>query len=147
MNKKLILTLVVLAAVGLGIYLIYGIPKYEAPMQEKPAATKTPSKTTTTAPQTTTPTYQSAPQPPAGGLVQVAVKGFAFVGKDVRIDAGTTIMWKNFDAVPHTVTSDTGVFDKTLLPGQTFSYKFNTPGIYMYKSSIDQGMTGSITVR
>lgn len=132
MNKKILIAIAVLAIAGLGIYLLFLSKPAQSPSQE----TNQPSDTT-------------AQKPPASsGLVAVDIKGFAFVGKTTTISAGTKVIWKNYDAAPHTVTENTGLFDsKTLLKDQSFSYTFTQPGIYRYHCGIHPEMQGEIFVK
>jgi plastocyanin len=63
------------------------------------------------------------------------------------VEAGTTVTWTNNDAMAHTVTSTTGLFNSdTLLPTKKFSYKFTTPGSFSYKCLIHSNMSGTIKV-
>ncbi len=57
--------------------------------------------------------------------------------------------WVNNDTVPHTATSDTGVWDSgTLNPGQSFSFTFNDAGTFPYHCAIHgaASMSGTIVV-
>lgn len=65
------------------------------------------------------------------------------------IASGTTVTWINQDSVPHTVTSDTGVFDSgTMAPGASFTFTFQQVGTYPYHCTIHgaQSMSGVILV-
>ena len=71
----------------------------------------------------------------------------------LNIQLGDTVIWTNVDSEVHTVssanvTSDGGVyFHETLLPGETYSVTFDTPGTYFYSCMIKfHGMTGIIRV-
>ena len=65
----------------------------------------------------------------------------------VVIGVNNTVTWMNNDAVPHTVTSDTGVFDSgAISQGGTFSYTFTTPGTYNYHCSYHPWMHGTVIV-
>ncbi|MFQ5970291.1 MAG: plastocyanin/azurin family copper-binding protein [Nitrososphaerales archaeon] len=64
-----------------------------------------------------------------------------YVPAEARIDTGTLLLWTNLDNVSHTVSSgepnngDTwGLFFQSplLKPGETFEWKFNTPGEFPY---------------
>ncbi|VVB57167.1 Plastocyanin [uncultured archaeon] len=60
---------------------------------------------------------------------------------------GAAVTWTNEDSAPHTITSSTGAFDSgTLQQGQSFSFKFDTPGTYEYHCAIHSRMKGKITV-
>lgn len=84
----------------------------------------------------------SAQQPAA-----VRIADFSFSPKDITVQAGTTVTWTNEGRAPHTVTADKGAFDsKRMSPGATFSFTFDTPGVYDYHCDIHPSMTGKVTV-
>jgi len=85
---------------------------------------------------------------PAGGAVAVSIEDFAFGPAGLTINVGDTVTWtNNEEGVPHTTTSDDGVWDsKNLSPGDTFSFTFDQPGTYTYHCSIHPSMTAAITV-
>ena len=95
---------------------------------------------------------QAGPPPPPtcdAGTTQVDVQDFTFVPQTLTVAQGTTVCWTNTGQSPHTVTSSTGLFDSgTMMPGDIFSFTFDTPGTFDYicipHESI--GMVGSITV-
>jgi len=93
------------------------------------------------------------PQPlAAGGTVTVPMQNFAYQPQDLVIPVGTTVTWVNEDSAPHTVTSDEGLWDSKLLDqGQSFSFKFDKPGKYLYYCTFHgnpggAGMVGTVTV-
>src|SRR5690348_4278785 len=73
-----------------------------------------------------------------------------FVPDPIMINVGTTVTWTDVTAtIPHTTTSDTGVWDSgTVNPGGVFSFTFNTPGTFAYHCAFHKtrGMVGTITV-
>jgi plastocyanin len=72
----------------------------------------------------------------------------AFNPGDVMIDAGTTVTWKNADAVAHTSTSDgSGWNSGSVAPGGQFSQAFPTTGTFPYHCAIHPGMVGNVVVR
>ena len=78
----------------------------------------------------------------------VTIKTFMFTPMAVSVTAGSTVTWKNADEEPHTVTSETGLFRSGGLDtDQTFSFKFDKPGVYKYSCSIHPQMIGTITVK
>ena len=108
-----------------------------------------------------TPTYTAPTAPPAPGqvpagatIVNIPVsavgKGSAAYGVNpLVVTMGTTVTWVNQDSMPHTATSDSGVWDSgTLTQGQTFSFVFSTPGTFPYHCSIHgvASMSGTIQV-
>ncbi len=68
----------------------------------------------------------------------------------IVINVGDTVMWTNTSTgIPHTTTSDTGLWDSgTMNPGATFSHTFTAPGTYLYHCTfhVNLGMVGSIIV-
>jgi plastocyanin len=78
----------------------------------------------------------------------VSIEGFTFTPDPILVAAGTTVRWTNNDSVPHTVTSSpAGLFDSgTLLPGESFEFRFDTPGSYPYFCAIHPIMTGTVMV-
>ena len=82
-----------------------------------------------------------------------AVSKSVYTPAMLNIQLGDTVTWTNIDSEVHTVssanvTSDGGVyFHETLLPGETYSVTFDTPGTYFYSCMIKfHGMTGIIWV-
>ncbi|MBI4296249.1 MAG: cupredoxin domain-containing protein [Chloroflexi bacterium] len=60
---------------------------------------------------------------------------------------GATAVWTNSGRFPHTVTSDTGLFDSGMLkPGDNFSFSFQSPGTYAYHCIYHSGQAGTILV-
>lgn len=105
------------------------------------------------------PTYQ----PGGGGHVctptstQVCMTNSAFNPSSLTIAHGTTVTWKNGDAINHTVGNATGSADTYtsgfIAAGGTFSHTFATPGTFDYYCGIHgadgnppTGMRGTITV-
>jgi plastocyanin len=81
------------------------------------------------------------------GTNEVFIQGMAFNPGTITVAAGTTVTWTNKDAVSHTVTSTTNLFDSgSLGTNGTFSYTFATAGSYPYKCKIHTYMTGTVTV-
>jgi plastocyanin len=78
---------------------------------------------------------------------------FAFSPASLTIKAGTTVVWKNTTAAPHTVTSDDGkTFDSgsanpIAAQSGTFSFTFNTAGTFAYHCAIHPFMTATIIVQ
>jgi plastocyanin len=78
----------------------------------------------------------------------VVMKNFNFAPMALTVPAGTTVTWKNMDGEPHTVVSADGAFrSKALDENDSFSFKFDKPGVYKYLCSIHPKMMGTITVK
>jgi plastocyanin len=74
-------------------------------------------------------------------------KGFTPNTIHVVLGVNNTVVWTNDDFSPHTVTSDSGLFDSSVLSqGQTFSYTFQAPGTYHYHCFIHPWMTATVVV-
>jgi len=88
--------------------------------------------------------------PGVGGSTLVAIRGFAFLPDDLRIQAGSSVTWLNCEPAgteSHTSTSDQGVWQSPLLaPGDAFTQTFDTPGVFPYICAVHPFMTASITV-
>lgn len=93
---------------------------------------------------------QAAEAPPAESTgpasLAVTMRGFAYEPAYPTLNAGTTVTWTNMDREAHTVTSDGGLFDAEVGPGQTFSFTFDEPGIYFYSCIPHDWMIAEITV-
>ena len=99
-------------------------------------------------------------------LTAIALSAVALVGlgsaqdQELKVDArdywfeptyktvpvGTTVTWTNGDDESHTVTSDLGLFDQEIWPGDSWSYTFGQPGVYFYYCQPHDWMIGEITV-
>ncbi|MDP4222050.1 MAG: cupredoxin family copper-binding protein [Bacteroidota bacterium] len=81
------------------------------------------------------------------GTNEVWIQGMAFSPASITVTAGTTITWTNKDAVVHTVTSDTNLFDSgSVSTNGTFSHTFATSGTYPYHCTIHPSMTATVVV-
>ncbi len=86
------------------------------------------------------------PAPPKA--VTVPIKNFAFMQMSVTVAAGGSVTWKNMDGEPHTVVSTDGLFRSGGLDeGDSFTFRFQKPGVYKYICSIHPQMKASIVVR
>lgn len=88
-----------------------------------------------------------APTTPTTSTINISIKDMMFQPGNQTVMAGTTVVWMNNDAIPHTVTSDNGAFDSGIInPGQTFRMTFSAPGTFTYHCNIHPSMHGSISV-
>lgn len=78
---------------------------------------------------------------------EIIIDNFAFTPKELTVNSGTTITWKNNDKVVHTIVSQNLFESKTLKDGDQFTFTFNTPGEYNYYCSIHPSMRGKIIVK
>jgi plastocyanin/uncharacterized membrane protein YozB (DUF420 family) len=90
-----------------------------------------------------------APGPAA--VATVTVQNFTFEPKELTIRAGTTVTWHNAGG-RHTVESADGFLKSdTLISGQTYQKRFDTPGVYDYYcgnhgTTSGTGMIGRVIV-
>jgi plastocyanin len=83
---------------------------------------------------------------PAAAAVQIG--NFTFKAQVLTVKPGTTVTWTNADDIPHTVTSNNGVFkSKVLDSGDKFSFTFAKVGQFGYFCSLHPHMTGTIIVK
>ena len=81
------------------------------------------------------------------GANEVFIQGMAFNPATISVAAGTTITWTNKDAIAHTVTSSTNLFNSgSLSTGKTFTFTFASAGTFSYYCSIHPSMVASVTV-
>ncbi len=82
------------------------------------------------------------------GPNEVFIQGMAFDPFTITVQVGTTVTWSNRDAVDHTVTSDTGLFDSGLIPKDgTYTHTFSSAGTFNYHCTIHTYMTGTVVVQ
>jgi plastocyanin len=56
------------------------------------------------------------------------------------------VRWVNRDNVSHTTTSNSGIWDATLSPGERFARRFRRAGEFNYRCTLHTGMIGRIVV-
>ena len=112
-----------------------------------PTAGATPTSTPTVTP-TAVPTATPTSAPPPAGSVSATMVDNAFTPVNLSVAAGTTVVWTNTGARPHTVTANDRSFDSRYIDegGGTWSHTFSVPGTYSFVCTYHSGMTGSITV-
>lgn len=81
----------------------------------------------------------------AAARVDVSIVGMAFVPPTVLIPLGETVRWTNNDPIPHTATSDTGVWDSgNIAPGAFYERVFSAVGGFKYHCIYHPMMKGTI---
>jgi plastocyanin len=77
----------------------------------------------------------------------VLIQGFAFVPDTITINQGDSVVWINNDGVPHTSTSDEGLWDSgTLNNGESYILGFDSSGTFAYHCAIHPSMLGAVEV-
>ena len=98
---------------------------------------------------TNNPTYTKTTNPTTGtqGANDVYIQNMAFSPVSLTVIAGTTVTWTNKDAMTHTVTSDSTLFNSGNIPvNGVYSYTFATAGTFSYHCSIHPTMKAKVTV-
>jgi len=86
-----------------------------------------------------------AASPAAGARVEVSIADFQFDQASLTVAPGTTVVWTNTGAAPHTVSGvfgDSGLLD----PGQTFEFTFSDMGAFSYICNVHPDMRGEIII-
>ena len=79
---------------------------------------------------------------------KVTIANFEFTPGEIRIAPGETVTWTNVDGAPHGLEYHDNVRGTDLLlPGASFSRRFDRPGTYEYHCSVHPYMTGRVVVR
>jgi plastocyanin len=79
---------------------------------------------------------------------EVSISGMLFNPQTVTVTVNTTVTWTNNDAISHTVTSDTGLFNSgTLTQGGKFSFQFTSAGTFTYHCAFHPDMVGTVIVQ
>jgi plastocyanin len=97
------------------------------------------------------PCYHDFAIPPTttGTDTEIKLMPCAFSPTVSRIATGTTVVFRNGPDFTHLVTGanqDWGSRDVEVKPGQTVSYRFDSPGVYPYACALHRGMSGAIVV-
>jgi plastocyanin len=92
--------------------------------------------------------HWGAPTDTAAADVAVTIDNLAFAPATITVPVGTQVVWTNKQAgVPHTTTSDTGVWDSGILnTGATFSFTFKEAGTFAYHCNVHPTMHGTVVV-
>lgn len=83
------------------------------------------------------------------GAATVDIRDFAFAPGELRVKAGTTVVWHNHDSAPHTVRSvgPARTLDSPVMTaGMEFRFTFNEPGRYDYYCTVHPAMRASVIV-
>jgi plastocyanin len=88
---------------------------------------------------------RAATADPAPANVQI--DNFTFAPQRLIVRAGTTVIWRNRDDIPHAIASSTRLFkSKALDTDDTYAFTLTTAGTYEYFCSLHPQMTGAIVV-
>lgn len=79
---------------------------------------------------------------------KVNIINFAFDPANITVKAGSIVRWVNGDAVPHRIQFDDKHISASfiLAPSDSWSQKFDEPGIYPYICLVHPEMHGTVIV-
>ncbi len=78
---------------------------------------------------------------------EVDISNFAFSPAEVKIKAGTTILWTNNDGADHQVHDDSNAFKSDILgKGGAVEVNYSAPGTFTYHCHVHSNMKGKIIV-
>ena len=85
--------------------------------------------------------------PVCAANLEVNIDNFAFTPKELTVKAGTAIVFRNRDDIPHSVVGTKGEFhSKALDTDDSFSFTFTKAGTYDYTCGLHPKMQGGIVV-
>lgn len=85
---------------------------------------------------------------PSARDIEVTIAGLRFQPKSITARRGSTIIWKNNDAVAHTITASDGSLDSgAIVPGDSFEQRFDKIKSYSYFCNFHPEMKGIITIQ
>ncbi|MGH6837453.1 MAG: cupredoxin domain-containing protein [Methylocella sp.] len=85
--------------------------------------------------------------PAVAASSEVDIDNFAFTPKELTVKAGTAIVFRNRDDIPHLVAGAKGEFhSKALDTDDTFEFTFAKVGTYSYFCGLHPQMQGKIVV-
>jgi plastocyanin len=114
-------------------------PRPAAPQQQQPQQQKPPQQQQAQQPQQ----QRAAPK-----NVSARIKGSAFVPSTIQVDAGSTVSWKNLDALVHTVTAADKSFNSgNIAADGSYSHTFSKPGSYAFICTLHPFMKGTVVVK
>jgi plastocyanin len=85
--------------------------------------------------------------PAVAAGTEVNIDNFAFTPKELTVKAGTAIVFRNRDDIPHSVVGSNGEFhSKALDTDDSFSFTFAKAGTYAYFCGLHPQIQGRIVV-
>lgn len=78
---------------------------------------------------------------------EITIENFTFSPQALTVKAGTAVLFRNGDDIPHSVAATNGAFHSQALDtGESFSFTFAEPGTYDYFCGLHPQMKGHIVV-
>ncbi|HVL33263.1 MAG TPA: plastocyanin/azurin family copper-binding protein [Actinomycetota bacterium] len=91
--------------------------------------------------------------PPPGATIEIVEpkatqpEGWTYRPKDLTVDVGTKVTWRNVGGTNHTVTATDGSIDEDLKPGQKYEHTFTKSVALRYACKPHPWMTGTLVVK
>lgn len=83
----------------------------------------------------------------AANEATVVIDNFTFTPAELKVKAGTKVIFVNHDDIPHSVAGETIKFhSKALDTDESFAFVFDKPGDIVYFCGLHPRMKGKITV-
>jgi len=77
----------------------------------------------------------------------IAIRDFTYQPAELTIAAGDTVVWTNYDIVPHTATASDGAWDSAGIDvDQSWTYVAAAPGRHSYTCTFHPAMTAVLVV-
>jgi LPXTG-motif cell wall-anchored protein len=119
----------------------------EQPTPEPPPAPNEKAEVSAPTPAGPTQTRTKNASARASATRPVAMRDIKFKPRNITIDPGDTVQWRNDDPERHNALGENASFETPVIDeGETSSHTFNRKGSYPYFCSLHAGMTGKITV-
>jgi LPXTG-motif cell wall-anchored protein len=119
----------------------------EQPTPEPPPAPVEKTEVSAPTPAGPTQTRTKNASARASATRSVAMRDIKFKPRNITIDPGDTVQWRNDDPERHNALGENGSFETPVIDeGETSSHTFDRKGSYPYFCSLHAGMTGKITV-
>lgn len=136
MNNKFLIFIIIVLVIGAWIFYL--------PKKEKMGLVNTDLKTTEVATSTATTSSTGTFQ-----TYNISIENFSYSEKELIINKGDTVIWKNIDRVPHDVvgTTLTNLKSPIMGYGLTYSFTFNEVGTYEYFCSLHPSMKAKVIVK
>jgi plastocyanin len=88
------------------------------------------------------------PGPGGAASIQVTISATAFTPKNLTVNYGDTVKWKNADKVNHQLVADNGAFASPILrPGDWYPFTFKNAGKFSYHDALKPALKGTITAK
>jgi len=82
----------------------------------------------------------------AGTTHVVVMDGVSYAPAALTVKRGDTVVWRNRDPFPHTVTAERQFDSKSIAAGSEWRLVARTPGVYPYLCTLHPNMRGVVTV-